>query len=105
DIGLAQGLVGKSREAAASRARSTARRLHGKGRASFYAATALRLWGQAERLLDHDARPILARAADVASRRGGKLDRLAISALGGATIDPGPLRAAVVWSTGGMVPA
>jgi eukaryotic-like serine/threonine-protein kinase len=105
DIGLAQGLDGKGREAAAARARSTARRLHSKGRASFYAATALRLWAQAERLLDHDAGPILARAADVASRRGGKLDRLAISALAGAAIDPGTLRAAVVWSTGGMVRA
>jgi len=105
DIGLAQGVTGTARQAAAARARSTARRLHSKGRASFYAATALRLWGQAERLLDHDAEPILARAADVASRRGGKLDRLAISALTGAAIDPGTLRAAVVWSTGGMVPA
>src|SRR5262249_55600229 len=83
DVGLAVACTGSDRRAAAARAKATARRLYRRGRASFYAATALRLWAQAERLLDRDSasRTLLERAAGVAAVRGGKLDRLAIDAL------------------------
>ena len=100
ELGLANG----GERAAAERALGTAKRLHRRGRSSFYAATALRIWGQAEELLgDHAAsRATLERAARVAAERGGKVDRLAISALIGAPIEPGPLGPAVAWSTGGV---
>jgi hypothetical protein len=79
--------------------------LHRRGRSSFYAATALRLWGQAEQLLgERDAaRELFGRARRIASERGGKVDQLAIAALAGAPIDPGPLAFAVTWFTGGVV--
>ena len=90
--------------AAAARARAIARRaLHRRGRWSFYAPTALRLWGQAELLLGNDARAIFERAAAVAATHGGKVDQLAIAALSGESIVAGPLAAAVTWFTGGVV--
>ncbi|HEY5924514.1 MAG TPA: hypothetical protein VIV11_22705, partial [Kofleriaceae bacterium] len=91
--------------ASALRARTRARSLHRRGRASFYAATALRLWGQAERTLGNhtSAAQLLARAAAVASERGGKVDRLAIARLTGATVDCGNLGFAVMWNTGGAL--
>jgi hypothetical protein len=101
DLGRAAG----GDRAAAERAAATARRVLRRGRASFYAVTALRLWGQAETYLGNRrrARRILGRAAHAARLRGGKVDRLAIAALTGATIDPGPLGPAVTWATGGAV--
>ena len=100
DIGIARA----GDRAAAGSARATAVRLYRIGKSSFYAATALRLQGQAEELLgDRPAsRVTLARAAEVAADRGGNVDRLAIRALTGAAIEPGPLAAAVAWSTGGV---
>ncbi|MGN6111179.1 MAG: protein kinase domain-containing protein, partial [Kofleriaceae bacterium] len=48
------GLAAAGERGAAERAIATARRLHRRGRSSFYAVTALRLWGQGARLLgDH----------------------------------------------------
>ncbi len=101
DVGL--GHAGD--RAAATRARTSARRIHRRGKSSFYAATALRLWGQAALILGDraEARSVLARAAMVAGERGGKVDRLAIAALDGKMIAPGALGAAVAWSTGGMI--
>jgi hypothetical protein len=98
------GLGAGGDRAASARALATARRLHRRGKASFYAVTALRLAGQAELQLGHRDRghATLAAARAVASR-GGKVDRLAIAALTGTKIDPGPLGSAVAWSTGGVV--
>ncbi|MGE5187168.1 MAG: hypothetical protein ACM31C_34200, partial [Acidobacteriota bacterium] len=89
----------------AARARRRARTLYRRGRRSFYAATALRLWAQAEGQLGHRAaaQQVLARASAVAAERGGKIDRLAIAALAGERVDMGPLAAAVAWSTGGAI--
>ena len=88
-------------------ARTVARRLHRRGRASFYAPTALRLWGQAERMLGHasEATALLERASLEASRRGGAVDQLATAALLGRidARDLGPLADAVAWSTGGAI--
>jgi hypothetical protein len=84
-----------------------ARRLYRHGRASFYAVTALRLWGQAEQQRGNDRRAadLLARAATLAPSRGGRLDRLALCALAGERLDDRePLRAAVSWATGGCAP-
>jgi hypothetical protein len=103
EIGRAASSSGGIRASAASHARDTAKALYRRGGSSFYAATALRLWAQAEQLLDGDATGVLARARAAADARGGKLDRLAIAALGGVAIDPGPLRFAMAWTTGGMV--
>ena len=91
--------------AAATRARDRARTLHRLGKHSFYAATGLRLWGQAEQQLEHHdrARALFERARAIAVDRGGKVDQLAIAALAGAPIDPGPLEFAVKWCTGGVV--
>lgn len=99
------GLAAAGDQAAASRALATAKKLYRRGRSSFYAATALRIWGQAEDLLgERDAsQRTFARAASVAAQRGGKVDRLAIRALTGAQIEPGPLGPAVGWSTGGVI--
>ena len=93
--------------AAAARAAATARRVLRRGRASFYAVTALRLWGQAETYLGdlRRAHKILRRAAAAAHLRGGKVDRLALAALAGDPIDPGPLGPAVRWATGGAIAA
>ena len=90
---------------AAQRARSTARALERRGRSSFYAPTALRMWSQAEALLgDHAAgRRLIARAAQLAETRGGRIERLAIRTLAGEAISPGALAAAVAWTTGGIV--
>ncbi len=98
------GLAAAGDRAAATSALATAKQLYRRGRSSFYAATALRIWGQAEALLGaRDAsRATLERAASVAAERGGKVDRLAIRALRGGRIDPGPLGSAVSWSTGGV---
>ncbi|CAN5918426.1 hypothetical protein BH11MYX3_BH11MYX3_45180 [soil metagenome] len=98
------GLAAAGDRAAAITALAAAKKLYRRGRSSFYAATALRIWGQAEALLgDRDAsRRTLGRAATVAAERGGKVDRLAIRALTGGRIDPGPLGSAVSWSTGGV---
>ena len=101
DLGLA---AAGDREAAA-RAVVTSRRILRRGGASFYAATALRMWGQAEALLGHRrrARRIFARAAEAARLRGGKVDRFALAALAGDPVTPGALAPAVAWSTGGAV--
>ena len=90
---------------AARRAKQRARALHRRGKWSFYAPAALRVWGQAERLLGEraTATTLFARARRSASERGGKVDQLAIAALAGAPIDPGPLRFAVTWFTGGII--
>jgi len=105
DVLCATAELGLGGRAAAERARSRARSLYRRGRASFYAATALRLWAQAAERLGRagEARRVLARAARVAAERGGKLDRLAIAALAGESHAAGPLAAAVAWSTGGSV--
>jgi hypothetical protein len=95
DVVLATAELGRGRPRAA---RAIARRLYRYGRSSFYAATALRLWSQAER---NDA--LLERARAVASERGGRIDQLAISALRGEHIAAGPLAAAIAWSTAGAV--
>ncbi len=105
DVLLATAEIGAGDRASAKRARDRARRLVRRGSVSFYAATALRLWSQAEARLERPARaqPLLARAAVVANERGGKLDRLAIAALAGEAHDPGPLAAAITWCTGGVI--
>ncbi|HUJ58860.1 MAG TPA: protein kinase [Kofleriaceae bacterium] len=99
------GLAAAGDRAAAARARGHARALYRRGKTTFYAATALRLWGQAELLLGErdTARRVLARAVEVARARGGKVDRLALAALTGAPYLPGKLAAAVAWSTGGTI--
>jgi len=91
DLGLSQ----------ADSARAIAKRIYRHGKSSFYAATALRLWAQAERLLGNHgaARKLLDRALEVATERGGKIDQLAIAKLRGERFEPGPLAAAVEWST------
>ncbi len=100
ELGLA---THESNRNAAKRALRRARSLYRRGRTSFYATTALRLWGQAERALGNHraATDVLARAAAVAVERGGKVDRLAIAALTGSTIDT-ELAFAVHWATAGM---
>ena len=105
DTLIATAELGRGDRAAARRARERAKSLHARGRMSFYAATALRLWGQAERALGNEsaARNVLARASAVAADRGGKVDRLAIARLNGAAIDCGDLGFAVMWSTGGAI--
>jgi hypothetical protein len=106
DTLLATAEIGTRDRACARRARSRARSLYRRGRVSFYAPTALRLWAQAERLLgDHaEADALLARAAAVAAERGGKVDRLAIAALRGERWDTtDEVAAAVSWNTGGMI--
>jgi len=102
---LATAELGRGDRASAARARRRARALHRRARVSFYAATALRLWGQAELRLGNTgaANMILARASAVAAKRGGKVDRLAISGLLGTPVAAGPLAFAVRWNTGGMV--
>lgn len=101
----ALGLAAAGERAAAGRAVAVANRIYRRGRASFYAATALRLRGQGERLRGDQraAEATLARAAAVAEERGGKLDRLAIAALRGERIEAAALAPAVAWSTGGIV--
>jgi hypothetical protein len=105
DTLIATAELGHRDRAAAARARRRARALYRRARASFYAATALRLWGQAELVLGNrdEARRVLARASAVAAERGGKVDRLAIAALSGAPIERGSLAFAVMWATGGYV--
>jgi hypothetical protein len=102
DVVLGTAELGLSQAAAA---RVTARRLLRRGKHSFYAATALRLWAQAEQQLGNGARSraVLGEARKVARDRGGRIDQLAIAALGRERIDPGVLGAAVVWSTAGAV--
>ena len=103
DVLLATAEIGLGDRASALSARTRARALFRRGKTSFYAATALRLWAQADQRLGEDAHATLSRGAVVASERGGKLDRLAIAALAGDRIDAGPLRAALAWSTGGVL--
>ncbi len=103
DVLLATAEIGLGDRGSAHTARTRARALFRRGKTSFYAATALRLWAQADQRLGADARETLSRGAVVASERGGKLDRLAIAALAGDRIEAGPLRAALVWSTGGVL--
>lgn len=100
------GAAARGDRAAAARAAATARRVYRRGRTSFYAVTALRLWGQAEGYLGHArrSRKILERATRAARLRGGKVDRLALAALAGSPPPPGPLSGAVSWATGGAVP-
>jgi hypothetical protein len=101
EVGCAAG----GERAAAHRAKERAKALHRRGKWSFYAPAALRLWGQAEQLLGEtaSAKALFARARRSASERGGKVDQLAIAALAGAPIDPGPLGFAVTWFTGGII--
>ena len=88
----------------ADAARARARALYRRARGSFYEVTALRLIGQAElRLGEAAAARTLARAAELAAVRGGRIDRLAIDSLRGRPIDPGPLAGTLAWSTAGMV--
>ena len=103
DMLLATAELGRRDRDAARRARARAKALYRRGRTSFYAATALRLWGQAERALGNHrtATDVLARAAAVAVERGGKVDRLAIAALTGAPPSE-ELAFAVNWATAGM---
>jgi hypothetical protein len=105
DVLCATAELGLRDRASALRARRRARALVRRGSASFYAATALRLWAQAEERLGHgaEARRVLAIAARVSAARGGKVDRLAIAALAGGKPVFGPLAAAVTWSTAGAV--
>jgi predicted Ser/Thr protein kinase len=105
DATAAIGLAQAGDRDAADHARTVARRLHRRGRASFYAPTALRLWGQAERLRGNprEADELLDRAARAAARHGGAVDQLAIAALRGEAPDLGALAGAVTWSTGGAV--
>jgi hypothetical protein len=107
DTLLATAEIGRGDRAAAIRARARAKALFRRGRASFYAATALRLWGQAELALGNvgAATHVLARAAVVADERGGKVDRLAIAALAGnRTVDEqSELAFAVHWATAGVI--
>lgn len=105
DTLLATAELGKGDRASARRARARARSLYRLARPSFYAATALRLWGQAERALGNhaEARRVLARATAVAAERGGKVDRLALARLTGATVDCASLAFAVGWNTAGAV--
>ncbi|HEX5061078.1 MAG TPA: hypothetical protein VFV99_17050, partial [Kofleriaceae bacterium] len=97
--------LGIGTRAGAERARDRCRAMYRRVRYSFYAATALRLWGQAERALGNHASAsrILSRAAAVASERGGKVDRLAVACLLGAKVDCGDLEFAVMWNTGGAL--
>jgi hypothetical protein len=109
---------------AALAARDHARGLYRRGRTSFYAVTALRVWAQAEQLLGDRARAreLLGDAHAAAIARGGRIEQLAIDALSGASIDlrtasggaarpafaglaidAGPLAPAVAWLTGGVV--
>jgi len=103
DVLIATAEIGLGDALSAERARTRARALFRRGKTSFYAATALRLWAQAEKRLGGDPASVLSRAAHVASERGGKLDRLAIAALAGDHRDAGPLKSALVWSTGGVL--
>jgi hypothetical protein len=105
DTLIATAQLGQRDRKAAAGARRRARALYRRGRSSFYAATALRLWGQAERLLgdEREADRVLARATAVAAERGGKVDRLALARLTGAKVDCGDLAFAVMWNTGGAV--
>jgi hypothetical protein len=105
DTLLATAELGKRDRASAKRARARAAALYRSARPSFYAATALRLWGQAERVLGNaaEAERLLAHATAVAAERGGKVDRLALARLGGAQVDCGNLAFAVMWNTGGAV--
>ncbi|MBX3158259.1 MAG: protein kinase [Deltaproteobacteria bacterium] len=103
DALVATGELGTGDRAAAARARTRARALYRRGRVSFYAVTALRLWAQAELRLGRTAaaRRILERAHAM-SARGGMIDRLAIARFLGAPAT-GELAFAVHWSTGGML--
>jgi hypothetical protein len=103
DVLVATAEIGLGDRASAEHARTRARALFRLGKQSFYAATALRLWAQAEARLGGDPAPVLARAAQAAAKHGGKVDRLAIAQLMGDRDDAGPLRTAVVWSTGGAL--
>jgi eukaryotic-like serine/threonine-protein kinase len=107
DTLLATAELGKRDRASAQRARARSRALYRRARSSFYAATALRLWGQAERALGNhaEARRVLAHAAAVAVERGGNVDRLALARLTGAAVDCENLAFAVMWNTGGAVDA
>ncbi len=102
DVILATSALGLSQ---APDARTIAKRLHRRGKHSFYAATALRLWSQAEQQLGNNtkSRALLETARTVARERGGRVDQLAIAALGGERIEAGALAAAVEWSTAGAV--
>jgi hypothetical protein len=103
DVLIATAEIGLGDRRSAEAARTRARTLVRRAKSSFYAATALRLWAQAEARLGLPTQAQLARADHVASERGGKVDRLAIAALAGDRSDAGPLRTALVWSTGGVL--
>jgi hypothetical protein len=106
DTLLATAELGHRDHAAARRARARARALYRRGRASFYAPTALRLWAQAEQLLGDRAaaQSLLARASTEAAARGGMLDQIAIAALAGdRTNHTTSLARAVSWATAGMI--
>ena len=105
DTLLATALIGKRDRASALAARARARALYRRGRLSFYAATALRLAGQAELALGNRATAdqTFARAAAVAAERGGLVDQLAIARLSGDRVELGNLAFGVMWSTGCQV--
>jgi hypothetical protein len=108
DVVIATAEIGCAAAGDSAAARSAQRRakaLYRRGKFSFYAPAGLRLWGQAEQLLGDRprAQELFARARRSASERGGKVDQLAIAALVGAPLDPGPLGFAVSWFTGGVI--
>ena len=99
------GLAASGDRAAALRAREHARGLYRRGRTSFYgrprcACGAKPSSCSAMRIARAGSSPTRKTAA---TARGGRVDQLAISALAGAAIAPGPLAAAVTWFTGGLV--
>ena len=99
------GCAAAGERAAAQRAKLRAKALYRRGKWSFYAPAGLRIWGQAEQLLGERERAaaLFARARRSAAERGGRVDQLAVAALAGAPLDPGPLGFAVTWFTGGMI--
>ncbi len=105
DVLIATAEIGRGDRVSALRARSRARGLERRGRVSFYSVTALRLQAMAELRLGNteEANHVLLQASVQATRRGSKLDRLAIDRLRGTPVDLGSLALAVRWSTGGIV--
>ena len=101
------GLAHAGDRGAAELARAHARALYRRGRASFYGATGLRLWAQAEYARGDRATGdrVLADAIAFAAARGGALDRLALEAIAGRAITAGELAPALSWWTAGAIGA
>ncbi len=103
DVVIATAEIGAGDRRAAERARERARGLYRRGRWSFYAPVALRLWGQAEARLGGSPTSLYARARELADTRGSKVEQLVLAGLTGEPRSSGPLAAAVTWSSGGVV--